>query len=77
MQEIPLDHGRMKGVELRTYDGKSYALGYSNHELRRLASQGAFIRDLTEDFLQRAGLARGTVVGVRRSGRHGWPHAGR
>ncbi len=62
MQKVLLDHSRPNGIRPRTHDEVSYALGYSKHELRRLASQGAFIRDLTEDFLQRAGLARGMQV---------------
>lgn len=62
MQKILLDHGRMKGIEPRIYDGASYALGYSKQEFRRLALQGAFIRDLTEDVLRRAGLERGMRV---------------
>ena len=40
----------------------SYALGYSVHEFRRLESQGAFLRDLTEYVLRRAGLEPGMRV---------------
>lgn len=40
----------------------NYALGHSDAELRRLACQGEFFRDLTEDVLHRAGLAPGMRV---------------
>jgi SAM-dependent methyltransferase len=41
---------------------RSYALGYSDDEFRRLERQAAFFRDLTEDVLRRAGLAPGMHV---------------
>ena len=43
-------------------DARTYALGYSKNEFKRLEMQGAFIRDLTEDVLQRAGLKPGMRV---------------
>ena len=39
-----------------------YPLGYSETEFKRLERQGAFLRDLTEDVLRRAGLAAGMHV---------------
>ncbi|MGE0006605.1 MAG: class I SAM-dependent methyltransferase [Parvibaculaceae bacterium] len=39
-----------------------YALGYSQDEFKRLEVQGAFIRDLTEDLLRRAGIEPGMHV---------------
>lgn len=46
----------------RTSESQPYALGYSENEFRRLEFQGAFVRDLTEDVLRRAGLTRGMHV---------------
>jgi ubiquinone/menaquinone biosynthesis C-methylase UbiE len=43
-------------------DAHAYALGYSEREFRRLERQGAFLRDLTEDVLRRAGIAPGMRV---------------
>jgi len=43
-------------------DSRPYALGYSQSEFKRLEMQSAFIRDLTEDVLRRAGLAPGMSV---------------
>jgi hypothetical protein len=40
----------------------TYALGYSESELKRLESQGAFFRDLTEDLLRRSGVVSGMRV---------------
>ena len=40
----------------------TYPLGYSENEARRLAEQGAFLEDLTEDILRRAGLGAGMEV---------------
>ena len=40
----------------------SYALGYSEDEARRLASQAAFLEDLTADVLRRAGIGSGMEV---------------
>jgi SAM-dependent methyltransferase len=40
----------------------SYPLGYSEDEAHRLASQGAFLEDLTADVLRRAGIEPGMVV---------------
>jgi SAM-dependent methyltransferase len=40
----------------------TYALGYSEGEFKRLESQGAFFRDLTEDVLRRAGIVSGMRV---------------
>jgi ubiquinone/menaquinone biosynthesis C-methylase UbiE len=39
-----------------------YVLGHSQGELSRLAQQGAFYRDLTEDVLRRAGIEPGMRV---------------
>jgi SAM-dependent methyltransferase len=39
-----------------------YPLGYSSEEFVRLERQGAFLRDLTEDVLRRAGLGDGMSV---------------
>jgi SAM-dependent methyltransferase len=43
-------------------DARPYAMGYSDREFRRLELQGAFLRDLTEDVLRRAGIAPGMRV---------------
>jgi ubiquinone/menaquinone biosynthesis C-methylase UbiE len=43
-------------------DRRPYALGYSEHEFKRLERQGAFLRGLTEDVLRRAGIAPGMRV---------------
>jgi cyclopropane fatty-acyl-phospholipid synthase-like methyltransferase len=40
----------------------SYPLGYSEDEARRLASQSAFLEDLTADVLRRAGIGSGMEV---------------
>jgi SAM-dependent methyltransferase len=40
----------------------TYALGYSEGEFKRLESQGAFFRDLTEDLLRRGGIVSGMRV---------------
>ncbi len=45
-----------------TADARPYALGYSEGEFRRLERQGALYRDLTEDVLRRAGIAKGMRV---------------
>jgi ubiquinone/menaquinone biosynthesis C-methylase UbiE len=39
-----------------------YALGYSESEFKRLESQAAFFRDLTEDLLRRSGVVSGMRV---------------
>jgi protein-L-isoaspartate O-methyltransferase len=39
-----------------------YPLGYSEDEAHRLASQGAFLEDLTADVLRRAGIGSGMEV---------------
>jgi len=61
MMNIILDQKRRK-TEVNEGTADSYALGYSTGELNRLKLQGAFIRDLTEDVLHRAGLSRGMRV---------------
>ena len=33
-------------------DAHDYPLGYSDHEARRLAEQGALLEDLTQDMLR-------------------------
>ena len=43
-------------------DAHDYPLGYSHHEARRLAEQGALLEDLTQDMLRRAGLEHGMQV---------------
>jgi len=43
-------------------DIDSYPLGYSEDEARRLAMQGDFLGDLTEDVLRRAGICVGMNV---------------
>lgn len=43
-------------------DAKSYPLGYSPEEARRLTTQAAMLEDLTLDVLRRAGLAPGMRV---------------
>ena len=43
-------------------DAHDYPLGYSDHEARRLAEQGALLEDLTQDMLRRAGLQHGMHV---------------
>jgi 2-polyprenyl-3-methyl-5-hydroxy-6-metoxy-1,4-benzoquinol methylase len=43
-------------------DSGSYPLGYSEDEADRLASQGAFLEDLTADVLRRAAIGSGMVV---------------
>jgi SAM-dependent methyltransferase len=43
-------------------DPHSYPLGYSDAEFKRLELQGAFLYDLTEDVLRRAGIAPGMRV---------------
>lgn len=42
--------------------GRSYALGYSDSEFKRLEMQASLIRDLTENVLRRAGIGRGMRV---------------
>lgn len=41
---------------------RSYALGYSDGEFRRLEMQSQLFGDLTEDVLRRAGLSRGACA---------------
>jgi ubiquinone/menaquinone biosynthesis C-methylase UbiE len=48
--------------ELNHTDPRTYALGYSTAEFRRLEQQAAFYRDLTEDLLWRAGIGTGMRV---------------
>jgi len=43
-------------------DAHDYPLGYSDHEARRLAEQGALLEDLTQDMLRRAGLQHGMRI---------------
>ncbi len=43
-------------------DPPSYALGYSDGEFKRLETQAAFLHDLTEDVLRRAGIVPGMRV---------------
>jgi ubiquinone/menaquinone biosynthesis C-methylase UbiE len=46
----------------RSSDARTYALGHSEGELKRLEYQDNYYRDLTETFLLRAGLSRGLRV---------------
>jgi ubiquinone/menaquinone biosynthesis C-methylase UbiE len=41
---------------------RNYPLGYTEAGFERLQSQGRFFRDLTEDLLRQAGIARGVPV---------------
>jgi ubiquinone/menaquinone biosynthesis C-methylase UbiE len=43
-------------------DGRTYALGHSEGEFKRLEMQAALIRDLTADVLRRAGIGPGMRV---------------
>jgi SAM-dependent methyltransferase len=43
-------------------DSPSYALGYSEHESRRLVTQALLLADLTKEALQRAGVGKGMRV---------------
>jgi ubiquinone/menaquinone biosynthesis C-methylase UbiE len=61
MMNIILDQKRRK-TQVNEGTADSYALGYSTGELNRLKLQGAFIRDLTEDVMRRAGIDRGMRV---------------
>ncbi len=45
-----------------TISSSDYPLGYTEDEARRLAEQGAFLEDLTEDVLRRAGIRSGMHV---------------
>jgi ubiquinone/menaquinone biosynthesis C-methylase UbiE len=60
MQNILVD--RVLEVGRDSADDHAYALGYSDREFRCLAMQGAFLGDLTEDVLRRAGIAGGMRV---------------
>ena len=43
-------------------ESRSYPLGYTEDEARRLARQAAFYEDLTADVLRRAGIGSGMEV---------------
>jgi len=45
-----------------TVSSSNYPLGYTEDEAHRLAEQGAFLEDLTEDVLRRAGIGPGMHV---------------
>lgn len=62
MKRVPLEYDRMDRIVGEPGGSDFYALGYSQSEFRRLQLQGAFIRDLTEDVLKRAGLKPGMHV---------------
>lgn len=47
---------------MRNQDSGSYPLGYSSHEANRLEQQAAFLNELTEEVLKRAGLRPGMRV---------------
>jgi cyclopropane fatty-acyl-phospholipid synthase-like methyltransferase len=53
----PTDDSRATGT-----DRRAYPMGYSEGEFERLERQGAFLYDLTEDVLRRAGIKPGMRV---------------
>src|SRR5690606_4206862 len=53
---------RPEAGRARRASADGYALGYSEHEFRRLEMQSRIIGDLTEDVLQRAGIRKGMRV---------------
>lgn len=53
---------RPSGDQSGTSDPQNYTLGYSEGEFERLKLQSAFVGDLTEDVLRRAGLKKGAHV---------------
>jgi ubiquinone/menaquinone biosynthesis C-methylase UbiE len=59
MHKVLLDRNP---IDVGPDKASAYALGYSEREFKRLELQGAFIRDLTDDVLKRAGLTRGMRV---------------
>lgn len=60
MENALMDDGWKK--DTNTADVCAYPLGYSDEEFKRLERQGAFLRDLTEDVLRRAGIGAGMRV---------------
>jgi len=62
MSLAPFDRTANKDARAAAEDPRTYALGYTEGEFKRLTLQGAFIRDLTEDVLRRAGIGPGARV---------------
>lgn len=57
-----MDRANVTSIRTAPTDRRPYALGYSEAEFKRLERQGAFLRDLTEDVLRRAGVRHGMRV---------------
>jgi SAM-dependent methyltransferase len=62
MRARPVEHKRRNDRPGSRKDRRTYPLGYSDGEFKRLEQQGAFLHDLTEDVLRRAGIAPGMRV---------------
>ena len=62
METTYVDRNRKSEIRVSGPDSRPYVLGESEAEFRRLEMQSAFIRDLTEDVLKRAGLRPGMRV---------------
>jgi SAM-dependent methyltransferase len=62
MRSMPVEHKGRSDRRGSRKDRRTYPLGYSDGEFKRLEQQGAFLRDLTEDVLRRAGIAPGMRV---------------
>src|SRR2546429_876793 len=62
MEATYVDRNRKSEIRVSGPDSRPYVLGESEAEFRRLEMQSAFIRDLTEDVLKRAGLRPGMRV---------------
>jgi len=62
METTSIDRNRKSEIRVSGPDSRPYVLGETEAEFRRLEMQSAFIRDLTEDVLKRAGLRPGMRV---------------
>src|SRR2546430_5550796 len=62
METAPVARNRESEIRASGPDSRPYVLGESDAEFRRLEMQSAFVRDLTEDVLKRAGLRPGMRV---------------
>jgi len=62
METTSVDRNRKSEIRVSGPDSRPYVLGETEAEFRRLEMQSAFIRDLTEDVLKRAGLKPGMRV---------------
>jgi ubiquinone/menaquinone biosynthesis C-methylase UbiE len=62
MDTAYVDRNRKGEIHASCPDSRPYVLGESEAEFRRLEMQSAFVRDLTEDVLKRAGLKSGMRV---------------